>query len=103
MKEEIQKTKLDPLPEVGEYWKAFSKDDEDDTVWLFQIVWITKVNRQFYFLGMKCDWKTGKPLIETNEDERSQCWWFDSKGNAQAEGSDLFYLGEWIENWRDEV
>ena len=78
-----------PIPNIGEYWKAFSTDLDDDTAWLFLIVYKTTIKHKHYFLAVKCDWKTKKPIIDSLE-ELAQVWWFDSNGKGPEE----FFLAE---------
>jgi hypothetical protein len=83
---------------VGQYWYAeagdefpyYDQEEEHtkewwkDQEWLFLLVATVTKNRKRYWLGIKCDLKTGKPVADVY-----QCHWFDANGDELEK---MFFL-----------
>ncbi len=64
---------------IGEYWVAEPLDGESDLAWLFLLAAKATSDRKRCVLGIKCDWKTRRPLIGP---ESTQAFWFYESGDA---------------------
>ncbi len=78
-------------PSVGDFWWVRKHGDPEKERWLVQIVATSVASRKRYFLGIKCDQDTCKPMPQN-----WHCHWFDSKGDDTDDGQigHDFYLYE---------
>ena len=80
------------------YARDADADLSDDTRWLFRIVYLYKLGKRKYFLGIKIDQDSMLPLMECGQQE-----WFDAAGNSVRNHGDTGSTDRTMAVFQDEA